>query len=273
VSVLTERLPRRATRIAAVTALGDMFTPGRITARAVRLVVGILLVYWLWRALYSGTAESAGLSRGQAVDFAILAVLAIQINEADRWIARDTVYQHVGMGTIVYWFLRPMRAQRYYLYRALGDRAYGFVWATAGFVVCLLGGLLTGPASVTCAAAFAMTFVLGQSVLYYLALLLDQMCFWMVKNGSVASILMFIQSLLSGAFAPLWFFPHWFQILGDLLPFQATLNVPLSFYVGRMPLHDLPGQIAVQAAWILILALATRLMWRGASDKIQSQGG
>lgn len=263
----------RPWRVSKITAMGDFYSPGRITARAVRLVFQVLLVFWLWRALYAGTGESAGLTKGQAVDFAILAILALQINEADRWIARDTVYQHVGSGTIVYWFLRPIGAQRYYVLRALGDRVYGLAWALAGYVLCFAAGIVTGPASLGMAAAFAVTFVLGQAILYYLGLMLDQLCFWMVKNGSVVSILMFTQSLMSGAFAPLWFFPGWFRTLSDVLPFQSTLNVPLSFYVGRIPLSELPGQLAVQLVWVAVLAGATRLMWRSASDKIQSQGG
>ncbi|GAA4838555.1 ABC transporter permease [Kitasatospora terrestris] len=272
VRTVRNALPRLA-GVAVITALGDVHSPGRIAARAVRLTVSVLLVHWLWSALYRGTAQSAGLTRTQALAFAILSVLITQINETDRWIARDTVYQHVGSGTIIYWFLRPMAARRYCLVRAVGDRCYGLARAAVVYVVCLAVGLLTAPASSSAAAAFAVTALLGQVVVYQLGLLVDQMCFWMVKNGAVVAILEFVQALLSGALAPLWFFPQWFQLFSSLMPFQATLNVPLSFYTGRMPVQELPEQIALQLAWIAVLTTLTRLLWRNASDKIQSQGG
>jgi ABC-2 type transport system permease protein len=81
------------------------------------------------------------------------------------------------------------------------------------------------------------------------------------------------QNLLSGAYVAIWFFPGWFGAVSRVLPFQYTLGVPLSFYVGRLGVSALPGQVAVQIAWLIALALATRLMWRRAGERVVSQGG
>jgi ABC-2 type transport system permease protein len=99
------------------------------------------------------------------------------------------------------------------------------------------------------------------------------MCFWTIKNASVLSILMFAQNLLSGGYAPLWYFPGWFRSASAALPFQYTIGVPLSFYVGRIPVADLPGQVAVAAGWAAALALTTRLLWRKAAQRVATQGG
>ena len=104
-------------------------------------------------------------------------------------------------------------------------------------------------------------------------LVIDQLCFWTLRNGAAMLILIFAQNLLSGVYAPLWFFPDWFITLSSFLPFQATLSVPLSLYVGRIPLSDAGPQLAVQAAWVLVLALLTRLLWRRAARRVISQGG
>jgi ABC-2 type transport system permease protein len=263
----------RSWRTARITPLAEVLAPGRIAATAVRTAVQVFLVTCLWRALYAGTTSSAGLVREQAVSFAVLAALATRIRGMDRWMARDTVIQHIYYGTIVYWFLRPLPPRRYYLYRALGDQLYGFAWAAAGYAVCRAAGVLAPPASAGAAAAFAVSLLLGQSVLYYLTLLIDQMCFWTIRNNGALLILTFAQNLLSGAYAPLWYFPGWFQAMSAVLPFQSTLNVPLSFYIGRIPLSGLPGQLAVQATWVVLLAALTRLLWRRAADQVVSQGG
>jgi viologen exporter family transport system permease protein len=270
VSALTAR---RGWRTAGITALGELLAPGRIPGAAIRLGVQLFLVVCLWRALYAGTTSSAGLTKAQAVSYAVLAVLALRIRTPNRWAARDMVIQHMEYGTIVYWFLRPMSAQRYYLLRAVGDQVYGLAWAGAAYVVCRAVGVLSPPASAAAAAAFAVTFALGQSVLYYLTLLTDQLCFWTIRNGSVVAILGFEQNLLSGAYAAVWYFPGWFRSMSAVLPFQSTLAVPLSFYVGRLPLADLPAQLGVQAGWVLVLAVAARLLWRGAAERVVSQGG
>jgi ABC-2 type transport system permease protein len=264
--------PSRQWRVSGITALGELLSPGRMAALALRLTVQIFLVVMLWRALYEDTGTSAGLTRPQAITYAVLAVLVMQMRFIDRWIGRDTMLQHMEFGTIIYWYLRPVPARRYYFWRAAGDQLYGLAWALAGYAVCLLTGVISPPAPAG-AAAFVVTFALGQVVQYYLTLLTDQMCFWAVRNDSAVLFLRFAQNLLSGAYAALWYFPGWFQAMSAVLPFQSTLNVPLSFYVGRLPAGDLPAQIAVQAGWVVALALLTRLLWRRAAEHVVSQGG
>lgn len=260
-------------RTARITATGELLAPGRIVAGMVRLALKLFLVVFLWRALYAHTTTSAGMSETQAVSYAVLAVLTLRLREVDRWSARDTVFQHMQYGTIVYWFLRPLPARRYHLLRAFGEQTYGLFWAGLGYLVCLATGVLAPPPSVAAGLAFALTFLLGRGVLYLLLLLTDQLCFWTIRNIAAVDILIFTQNLLSGAYAALWFFPGWFRALSAVLPFQATLNVPLSFYIGRLPVSELPVQAAVQAGWILALTILTRFLWRRAADRVVSQGG
>jgi ABC-2 type transport system permease protein len=264
---------RRWWGVARISALSDALSPGRITAIAMRLIIQVFLVFFLWRALYAHTVVSAGLTQTQAVTFAVLAVLATRIRGTDRSGARDTVVWHVEYGTIVYWFLRPLSPSQYYFIRASGDLLYGVAWASIGYIVCLSAGVILVPASIGGALAFALTFTLGQIVLYYLVLLTDQLCFWVIKNHSALAILVFTQNLLSGTYASLWYFPHWFQVMSAVLPFGYTLNVPLSFYIGRLTIAHLPVQLISEVSWMLALAALTRLLWRRAALRVVSQGG
>ncbi|MDO0937578.1 ABC-2 family transporter protein [Streptomyces sp. DG2A-72] len=262
-----------AWRAARVTPLGELHTPPRMTAVLVRLAVQVVLVASLWHGLYSHTGTTAGLNEGQAVTYAVLAVLASRMRELDQYAGRDTVLQHMHFGTIVYWYLRPLPPQRYYALRALGEQLYGLAWALGGFAVCLAFGVVEPPRSAAVAGVFAVSLLLGQWVLYYVMLVLDQMCFFTIRNNSAMLILIFVQNLLSGVYAPLWFFPDWFLTLSGFLPFQATLSVPLSIYIGRIQLADAGVQLAIQAAWVVVLALLTRWVWRQAARRVISQGG
>jgi ABC-2 type transport system permease protein len=169
--------------------------------------------------------------------------------------------------------MRPLPPRRYYLIRAVGDQAYGFCWVLLGYAICLLLGIVAPPVSAGAAGAFAMSLLLGQVTLYYLLLTVDLLCFWTVVNSAAVQILRFAQNLLSGVFAPLWFFPGWFVTLSSVLPFQGTLNVPLSLYIGRIPLSGAAKELAVQAIWCALLAALTRLMWRRAARRVTVQGG
>jgi ABC-2 type transport system permease protein len=263
----------RQWRAARTTPLGELLQPLRITGTVTRLALQIALVTLLWRALYAGVESSAGLDREQAVTFAVLAVLALQIRGGDRELTADSVLVHVQEGSILYWFLRPVAPRRYYLIRAVGDQAYGLAWVLAGYAICLALGIVSPPASTGAAVASAVSLLFGQITLYYLLLIVDLFCFWAVMNKSAMQILGFAQSLLSGAFAPLWYFPGWFIAMSAVLPFQGTLNVPLSLYIGRIPAGEAPFEIAVQVFWCVLLAGLTRLLWRRAAERVTVQGG
>ncbi|GGQ71668.1 ABC-2 family transporter protein [Streptomyces sp. MBT49] len=262
-----------AWRAARVTPLGELHAPPRMTAALLRLTVQVVLVASLWHGLYAGTGTTAGLSRDQAVTYAVLAVLASRLRELDQYTGRDTVIQHMHFGTIVYWYLRPLPPRRYYALRALGEQLYGFAWAAVGYAVCLAAGVVRPPASAAVAAVFALSLLLGQWILYYVLLAIDQLCFFTLRNNAAMLILLFAQNLLSGVYAPLWFFPDWFVTLSGFLPFQATLSVPLSLYVGRIPLSGAVAALSLQAVWVVVLALFTRLVWRRAARQVISQGG
>src|SRR3984957_7728419 len=238
-------LPWRAARIPPLTELPQT---ARLFPPDAMVVTQLALTYWLWHALYAGVRVSARLAVTQATTYAMLGVLYQQFSVVDRWSNGDSMVQLMTEGTIAFWFVRPVSARRYHLIRAVGDLAY-----SGGFAL--------------------VTLVFGLAITYHLQLILDLVCFWSTVNDAAITVALFTTGLLSGAFAPLWFFPAWFQRVNAFLPFQTTLNVPLSLYVGRLPVSALGVQLAVQAAWTAGLALFTWWLWRRAAARVTVLGG
>jgi ABC-2 type transport system permease protein len=265
--------PARGWRTVRVPALIQVNQALRIPSTLSQLVVQLVLYYFLWHAMYAHTKLSAGLTVDMAVTYALLAILHMRIRWADAASWRESILMHVRQGSIAYWFLRPMSAQRFYFFRSLGEVAYGSLWAVGGFIVLLSFGAITTPASVMVTVAFVVTLVLGQVINHYIICALDLLCFWTVSNAYAVRMYVFIRNFLSGAFVPLWFLPGWLLTLTLWLPFQATLNVPISVYVGRIGLREVPKQIGLQLAWCLALAVLCRWMWRKAANRIMVQGG
>lgn len=264
---------RQAWRIARTSALYEFLLPGRLAGVSAQLVLQIFLTWCLWRALYDTVSGSAGLDRGQAVSYAVLATLYGRLRGPDRGLARDTVRQHVNSGSILYWYLRPVTPRRYNWLRAVGDQAYGLGWAALAYLACRAFGLIGPPASVAAAGLFALTLLLGQAVLYYLLALVDVACFWTLQNFGVLAIIRLAQSLFAGAIVPLWYFPGWFLAISHWLPFESSLHVPLSLYIGRIAPADAGRYLLVQVVWIVVLAAVLRLFWRRADQQVVVQGG
>jgi ABC-2 type transport system permease protein len=262
-----------AWRAMRVTPLAEFYQWGRVGSALFMLIARASLTYWLWRSLYKGTASSAGMNVSEATTYAMLGVFYQSFRVVNRWAARDMMVQHMLEGTIVYWFLRPVSPRRYYCIRTTGDLLYGGCWAAVAYTGSLTSGLIQPPASLAAGLAAGATLALGLVILYYLQQLIDLACFWTVVNFQLVIVYGILQNVLAGALVPLWFFPSWFISIDQWLPFQSTLNVPLSLYIGRIPVSGLGQNLAVQVLWIALLAIILTVVWRRAAARVTVLGG
>jgi ABC-2 type transport system permease protein len=272
-AVITTHRPGRSWRIWRIGPLNERAYRVRLLLVPLTLAVQLYLYDRLWTAVYRNTTSAGGLDVRQAVSYSLMALLAARIRWSARSWSMDSVQMRVREGTIVYWFLRPISPGRYYMWRQAGDMFYGAMWAIAGYVVLLGGGVITGPGGVSRGAVVLVSLLLGQIVLYYLGQLVDLATFWLVSNGGITRMYYFIQDLLSGVFVPLWFMPAWLITASVWLPFNAGINVPLSLYIGRVPQSQAPREIALQVLWVALLATVTKALWVRASRRVTVQGG
>ena len=265
--------PRWSWRVSLVSGASELSRPIRITSTFFRTALEVVLVVGVWRALYQHTTVTAGLDVSQATSYAVLAVLLSQQGGLDRMAARDSVLDHVREGTILYWYLRPISPRRYHFARGVGDQLYALGWALAGCLACLGAGAISPPGSPLTGFLTLVSLALGQLVLYFLNLLVDLLCFWAISNVNALFVYRFVNNLMSGTFAPLWLFPSWFQVFAWCLPFQAIVNIPLSFYIGRLSPGQFPAAAGLQLAWCLLLGTLCATAWRRAGRRITVQGG
>jgi ABC-2 type transport system permease protein len=264
----------RSWRLLRVGVLNERAYRVRLVIAPIMLGVQLYLYDRLWTAVFSHTKITAGFTLRQTLTYALMALLLARMRWNARTVnVRDSISVSVREGTIAYWFLRPISPGRFYMWRQSGDIAYGAAWATCGYVVLRVGGVIDGPHGAARGSVFAVSLVLGQIVLYYLGQIVDIAMFWMLSNNGVVRMYYFVQDLLSGVFVPLWFMPAFLLAAATWLPFSSGLNVPLSLYVGRIPMKHAAFELALQAFWVIVLAVFTKWMWSRAARRVTVQGG
>jgi viologen exporter family transport system permease protein len=264
----------RSWRLLRVGVLNERAYRVRLVIAPVTLAVQLYLYDRLWTAVFSHTSSAARFTLRQTLTYSLLALLLARVRWNARTVnVRDSISVSVREGTIAYWFLRPITPGRFYMWRQSGDIAYGAAWALVGYVVLLAAHVVDGPRNAPAAAVFLVSLVLGQIVLYYLGQIVEICMFWMLSNNGVVRMYYFVQDLLSGVFVPLWFMPAALLAAATWLPFSSGINVPLSLYVGRIPMRDAGFQLSLQAFWVVALALITKWMWSRASRRVTVQGG
>lgn len=266
--------PHHSWRIIRLGVLNERAYRVRLVVAPATLAVQLYLYDRLWTAVFSHTTVAAGLTLQQTLSYSLMALLIARIRWNSRTFnVRDSLAVAVREGTVAYWFLRPISPARFYMWRQSGDMLYGAAWALAGYIVLLSTGVIATPAGVGRALVFVLSLLLGQIILYYLGQIVDVGMFWFVNNSAIVRMYYFIQDLLSGVFVPLPFMPVLLLTFATWLPFSAGVNVPLSLYVGRIPLAHAGRELALQAGWILVLAVLSKWLWSRASRRVTVQGG
>jgi ABC-2 type transport system permease protein len=82
-----------------------------------------------------------------------------------------------------------------------------------------------------------------------------------------------VGNFATGALVPLWFMPGALRSVIELLPFQAIAFVPVSIYVGAPATGSIWTALALQLAWVGILAVVIRWIWSRAFRHTVIQGG
>ncbi|WP_371624484.1 ABC transporter permease [Streptomyces sp. NBC_01116] len=264
----------RAFRLAFLVPRTEWAYKPRIVATTFVIVTQVFLYVLLWRALYGeGSQTVVGLDASQAITYSVLATLMGTGRVVLEGASQETAQSKIRDGSVVFWFVRPLAARRYCAWRGVGEGLYATAWLCAGLAIGLATGLVSAPPTWTATAVAVLSYALGQVVFYQIGLLVDLTSFWTITSFGVNRLVAFAQLLLSGGLVPLWFFPDWFRMVGEHLPFAATIHVPVSLYTGRIAAADAGWFLAEQALWGVLLTLAGRFMWHRAARRLLVLGG
>lgn len=78
--------------------------------------------------------------------------------------------------------------------------------------------------------------------------------------------------LLSGRLVPIVLFPAWLESAATWLPFRYTFGFPIEVLTTSMSTGSLIAGFARQVAWIAVLALLLRWLWRFAIRRFDAVG-
>jgi ABC-2 type transport system permease protein len=119
------------------------------------------------------------------------------------------------------------------------------------------------------AVAFAVVaFALRFLIQYTFALL----SFWTERASSVESLVFIVYMFLSGAVAPLDFFPPAVKEVVMWTPFPYLIWVPARLILGGDSTIDVAHAALVCAAWFVALLALNRFIWRRGLKRFSAQG-
>ena len=244
---------------------------GELALRTTFLVIILFVFLQLWRATFAaeGAETIVGLTIAQMIWY--LAITEAIITSRGRVSA--AIDGEVRSGEIAYRLVRPYGYPGYHLAQHAGERALRFTLNLA--VGSALALLYVGPVPLAWAGliAGAVVALVGLLLDFAASFAIGLLAFWIEDTSSVQLIYSRFMMLLGGMLLPLDVFPEPLRSIATALPFSTMLYAPARLsLVGGDPawLIDL---LLRQAAWLVLIALATWLLYRAAQRRLNVNGG
>ena len=182
--------------------------------------------------------------------------------------------ERVKTGEVALDLSRPYDYQGWWAAVAYG-KALFYCWARGipPFVVGALALDVRLPDQPWVWPAFLASVVLAVGVAFGWGFLLQLSAFWIVDVRGPNQIGWVAAHFLSGMFVPLFLFPDGAERVVRVLPFASMMQLPAEVFLGRHAGLDLLGVYAIQAAWLVALVAAGRLVMARAVRKVVIHGG
>jgi ABC-2 type transport system permease protein len=225
-------------------------------------------------ALMSAVAREAPIGRFGQAEFGAyyLAALVVRLN-AGAWVIWEVNFE-IRQGTLASRLLRPIHPLVSYACANVGAMplrllasipVVGLALATLGAGRFTQDPLLLALFPLTVIGAWLITF-LAMAVIGALAFAID-------SSSSVFELWLGLYGVFSGYLVPLELFPRWLEVTAKVSPFRFMLSFPVEMIIGLTPRADALRELAIQWAYVAVLALAARTTWRAGLRRFAAFGG
>lgn len=194
------------------------------------------------------------------------------------WNADPEVQALIRKGDVAYELCRPLGLYEHWFARALAQRAAPTLLRAVPMLPVVLF-LVPGPyrmqfpAGPGEAAAWALTTLGALLLAAAITNLMSLSMLWTISGEGMLRLLPAVLLVTSGMIVPLPLLPGWSQAVLRLLPFSSLVDMPFRFYLGHLPLSQLPFYLGIQLAWTALLVAFGRWLLHRGMRRVVVQGG
>ena len=243
----------------------------------------IVTQVFLWTAVFSATSrpDIAGYSRDDIVAYYLLTMVSRAFSSMPG--LAGGIARGVRDGSIKKYLVQPVDYISFLLAARIAHKLVYYLVAALPFAVIFFlcrGFFPPAPDAVTILAfllALVLSFLLG----FFMEATLGMLGFWFLEVSSIIFGYMLVQYLLSGHMFPI-------DMLADIptgiagtsladvvrwLPFEYTAYFPSAVWLGKVRGWALVRDLAIEAGWVVVMALCCRLAWRRGTRRYSAFGG
>jgi len=239
----------------------------------------IVTQIFLWSAVYSavgddnGIAEIVGYSYHNMVAYYLLTMVSRAFSSMPglaSGIARD-----IRDGSIKKYLVQPIDMLGFLLLYRLAHKLVYYAVAAGPFalVFFLCRGFFDGWPDATTLAAYVASLILAFLLGFFLEATMGMIGFWFLEVSSLLFVYMLFSFFFSGHMFPIDMLPG---IWGDVvraIPLHYLAYFPAAVFLGKVQGAALAWGLAIQAAWVMVFCVLSRVVFALGTRYYSGYGG
>ncbi len=241
----------------------------------------IITQIFLWWAVFESIGDgsrSGGTIAGYRFENMVAYYLLTMITRAFSSMPglASGIARQIRDGEVKKYLVQPVDMLGFLLLSRLAHKLayYSVALLPFGFVFYLTRGFFVdGWPEPGVLAAFVLSLMLAFLLGFFLEASFGLIGFWFLEVTSLLFIYMLLSFFLSGHMFPLDLLPSPWNQLVDLLPLKYLAYFPAAVFLGKVQGADLTRGLVVQVGWVVLFAVAARVMWSRGVRRYSGFGG
>lgn len=226
----------------------------------VRVVVQLLVAYFLWLTISSQQAVIFGYTQQNILTYIMLTLLVRPLVMGTR---TSEVGNMIISGKLNYLLLEPMSLIKFFASRDVADKLLNLVFASFEFLILSKLMRLPWPVVDWQNMVFVLAaLALGILMFFYFSLIFSYLAFWTDEVWAPRFITFVIFEFFSGMMFPLDILPGVWGWLGKMLPFGYFIYFPVKVMQGGLPMASVISGFMVALTWTGGLFIVAQSMWK-----------
>lgn len=227
----------------------------------VRTVTQLLLVYFLWCAIFQ---NQKGEIFGYSQQLILTYILGVSFLRAIVFSSRTIdVGDEINRGNLTNFLLKPLSYLKYWFTRDLADKILNLTLAVfeLTLIFWLLKPEIFWQADIWRLTLFGLAALLAMLLYFYINFLFGLLAFWTPEVWAPRFVFLIFLEFFAGALFPLDILPKFLFNTLAFLPFPYLLFFPLKIYLGQLGFFQITTGFVISLSWILVFYQIVQLVW------------
>lgn len=226
----------------------------------VRLILGLLTAYFLWKAVFTNQQTIFGYSESAMITYILVASLLQSLVLATRSIDLAGIINSGDLSNIL---TKPINNFWYWFSRDAADKILNIVFAAAELSILyfLLRPPLILPPLIPLILLILLILPLSTFLYYLINYLFGLLGFWTPEVWAPRFLLFVILQFIAGSLFPLDVLPLSIQKIASFTPFPYLIFFPTQLYLGKVAGPEVTTGILASLFWIIIFTLIVKITW------------